>query len=201
MIEAGVLERREIESDSSRLGALFDAHGARLYRLARRLASDRNDAQDLVQETFVRAAGHLSAVPNGAGPEEAWLVRVLVNLARDGWRRGRVRADERRWGIVEQTGGDPERRYLARLEVQRALARLPPRRRAIVVLAELEGMEIGAIGRLLGISAVTVRWHLLRARSELARIISAQETRPNVERPHAPHSERANVRRVEGDRT
>ncbi len=56
-----------------------------------RLAFDPEDARDLVQETILRAARALSSVPQGASHEEAWLVRTLVNLSRDGARRRRVR--------------------------------------------------------------------------------------------------------------
>ena len=47
----------------------------------------------------------------------------------------------------------------------------PPRRRAILVLYELEGTPIGEIARLLGVTPVTVRWHLMRARREMARVL------------------------------
>ena len=56
-----------------RLGALFDAHHDRLYRLARRLAPSADDALDLVQETFLKAARSARAVPAGPAGEEAWL--------------------------------------------------------------------------------------------------------------------------------
>src|SRR5882762_11797096 len=70
-----------------RLAALFDAHEDRLYRLARRLAATADDARDLVQDTFLRAAKSPRSVPVGLAKEEAWLVRVLVNIRRDQWRR------------------------------------------------------------------------------------------------------------------
>jgi DNA-directed RNA polymerase specialized sigma24 family protein len=70
---------------AERLTALFDVHHARLYRLARRLAPSTDDALDLVQETFLRAAQFPKSVPVGATDEEAWLVRVLVNIRRDQW--------------------------------------------------------------------------------------------------------------------
>ena len=68
---------------SDRLGALFDTHHRRLYQLARRLSATADDARDLVQETFLRAAQARRAIPSGRQDEEAWLVRVLVNLCRD----------------------------------------------------------------------------------------------------------------------
>src|SRR4051812_15005786 len=73
-------------SSADRLAAMFDAHYDRLYRLARRLTPNGDDALDLVQETFLRAARAISSVPDPAS-EEAWLVRVLVNIRRDQWRK------------------------------------------------------------------------------------------------------------------
>src|SRR5678815_678025 len=73
-----------------RLSELFSAHHRRLYVLARRLSASADDAKDLVQETFLRATRSSRAIPHGA--EEAWLVRVLVNLCRDRWKQASVHA-------------------------------------------------------------------------------------------------------------
>jgi RNA polymerase sigma-70 factor (ECF subfamily) len=154
------------------LGELFDAHQARLYRLARRLSSDPEEARDLVQETFLRAARSAGRIP--AGRAEAWLVRVLVNLCRDRGRRLGVR--ERSAALLTggpPAAGDPESAAVARATVQAALARLSPRRRAVVVLHELEGTAVGEVARLLGVSRVTVRWHLAAARKDLRQILGA----------------------------
>jgi RNA polymerase sigma factor (sigma-70 family) len=62
---------------------------------------------------------------------------------------------------------------MARAMVQHALDRLAPRRRAILVLYELEGVPVQRIASLLGIAAVTVRWHLSMGRREMARILGA----------------------------
>ena len=102
---AAALPIAGMESREERLGSLFDAHHERLYRLARRMTRNVDDALDLVQETFVRAARVPHAIPYGAAPEEAWLVRVLVNVQRDAWRLApgrrapKVRAEAcRTWG-------------------------------------------------------------------------------------------------------
>ena len=102
-------------------------------------------------------------------------MRVLVNVCRDGWRRKASRA---RWtslhgGAPEQ--GNPEAAFVARTTIWRALQPLPARRRAAIVMYELEGASISDIAILLGVSAVTVRWHLSRGRKELARIIAAYD--------------------------
>jgi len=161
---------------AERLGLLFDLHHQRLYRLARRLSRTPEDARDLVQETFLRAAQAVRTIPAGAPHEEAWLVRVLINICRDGWRRAAVRKRlEPIRAMDDMTQSDYlEAAIVARTTVHRALDRLPPRRRAAIVLYELEGATIPAIAKLLGVAAVTVRWHLSRGRKDLARIIGQE---------------------------
>lgn len=159
-------------AQNERLTALFDAHGDRLYRLARRLASSADEALDLVQEVFLRVASASRPVPHGRSAEEAWLVRVLVNIRRDQWRKETVRRREAAHSnppLAETPS--PETLYVRRMTVWRALEALSPRRRAIVVLHELEAMPASAIASLLGITTITVRWHLARGRRELAKRI------------------------------
>ncbi len=173
---------RPAPEPGARLGTLFDLHHQRLYRLARRLCRSAEDARDLVQETFLRAARHAASVPDGAPHEEAWLVRVMVNLARDRWRQQAVRA--RGVSEIVNRAPDPcdtESSLLARSIIWQALQRLPPRRRAILILYELEGTTIAAIARLLGVTAVTVRWHLSIGRRELAAAVKGTTLRSGTE--------------------
>ncbi len=173
-------------SAGERLAALFDEQHQRLFRLACRLTADREEARDLVQETFLRAARQVEALPAPAAPAmpgEGWLVRTLVNLCRDHRRRGAVRARARLALAAEAGAGagqEPvtagaEAAVIARALVRSALAGLPPRRRAVVVLHEIEELPVREIAALLGIAAVTVRWHLLAARRELARTLLAAD--------------------------
>lgn len=156
-----------------RLATLFDTHYARLYRLARRLSRNQDDALDLVQDTFLRAAGAVSKIPTERSAGEAWLVRVLVNLQHDAWRRSRVRAEHAIRAEAPRTSAHPESALVASATVWAAVAALPPRRRAVVVMHELEGVPVGTIASMLGVSAVTVRWHLFRGRSELSAALGA----------------------------
>jgi RNA polymerase sigma-70 factor, ECF subfamily len=178
-----VIPMAPANNPADRLTILFDTHYSRLYRLARRLVPSSDDALDLVQETFLRAARSSNAVPIGAKNEEAWLVRVLVNIRRDQWRHAAVRHRFTRntnteGSEIAGSGCDPEPAIIARTTVWKALDLLPPRRRAVVVMYELEGMEISSIASLLGVSSITVRWHLSRGRRELARVIKPEVTRP-----------------------
>ena len=155
---------------AERLGRLFDAHHTRLYGLARRMTPSAEEARDAVQDTFLRAARSPQAIPDGMPHEEAWLVRVLINVCRDGWRKQAVRKrNDVRPDPIDR--GSTEAALMAKALVDQALQALAPRRRAILVMYELEGASIPAIAKLLGIRAVTVRWHLSVGRGEMARLI------------------------------
>ena len=157
-----------------RLALLFDTHYDRLYRLARRLSPSADDALDLVQDTFLRVAGSPLAIPGGGSAEEAYLVRVLVNLRKDQWRKEQVRAKHAARSVTPDNSGSSEDSLIAHGDVWRALDALAPRRRAVLVMHELEGVSAAEIATLLGIAAVTVRWHLFRARRELAAAVHAK---------------------------
>jgi RNA polymerase sigma-70 factor (ECF subfamily) len=160
-----------------RLAELFDVHQQRLYRLARRMSRDADTARDLVQETFLRAARKPASIPCGFAREEAWLVRVLVNLCRDRWRQTRTRQRLTTAGadVISNDAVDPESAFIARSVVWRALNSLPPRRRAVLVMSELEGSSIQAIAQMLGVTQATVRWHLSMGRREMAKAITRAE--------------------------
>jgi RNA polymerase sigma-70 factor (ECF subfamily) len=156
------------EAARRRLEALFDDHHRWLWRLALRMTSDPEVAQDLVQETFLRAARHIDRIPRDAGGP--WLGRALVNLCRDRYRRldVRERAEPQQRALVPPEP-DQEAALVARLTVEKAVASLRPRRRAVLVLCELEGREVADVAALLGLRQVTVRWHLMAARRQLRR--------------------------------
>src|SRR5436190_2835261 len=98
------------EDQTARLGVLFDTHHSRLYRLARRMSRSADDARDLIQDTFVRAAQNPGKVPVGQTSEEAWLVRVMINLCRDRWRQqaSRARHDVPAGAVHTLPTADPE---------------------------------------------------------------------------------------------
>jgi RNA polymerase sigma-70 factor (ECF subfamily) len=165
------------EAAADRLATLFDIHHQRLLGLARRLSRDADEARDLVQETFLHAARSPRSIPVGEAAE-AWLVRVLVNIQRDVWRRklAKKRLDpEGEAEAARPVAPDSEASFVAKSTVWRALERLAPRRRAVIVMYELEGVTIPSIARQLGVSAVTVRWHLSMGRRELADVIKRTE--------------------------
>lgn len=105
-------------------------------------------------------------------------MRVLINLRRDQWRKAAVqrRYDEYTAGPHAQSHAESDHgsAAIARATIWRALDMLPPRRRAVVVMHELEGLPISTIASQLGISAITVRWHLSVGRRDLTRVLTSR---------------------------
>jgi RNA polymerase sigma-70 factor (ECF subfamily) len=163
-----------VSNVSERLTQIFDTHEDKLYRLARRLTDCSQDAEDLLQETFLKAAQSIASIPVGSPNEEAWLTRVLVNTRRDQWRRAGVRRQAA--ALLDTSavaaGSDAESALMTKRAIWSALDTLNPRRRAIVVLAEIDGVGVEEIARLLGVAVMTVRWHLSLARRELRRTLA-----------------------------
>ncbi len=165
-----------IESErADRLEELFESHHGRLYALAVRMAVAGDDATDLVQETFLRAVRSRGPIPAGDGAER-WLVQILVNLCRDRYRRRKYRGQRRAELRPVRETRSAEDAVVARDVVHAALAQLPVRRRAVVVLRELEDRDTANIATLLGMSAVTVRWHLSKGRQQLRHLLGGEET-------------------------
>lgn len=159
------------EGDVSALSAVFDRVAPDLLRLARRLVRDRNQAQDLVQETFLTALER----PGTYDPERPlrpWLVGILVHRARDERRRtGRPLDSDR---LAPRAAATPPEAATAsefRDAVMKAVDQLPPKLRAVVQGRLVEERESGELAEELGLSpgALRVRWHrgLRRLRESL----------------------------------
>jgi RNA polymerase sigma-70 factor (ECF subfamily) len=164
----------ETDPGTARLAELFERHHGALWRFALRMTGNPADAEDLVQETFVRAATWRRRLPPLEESARAWLMQTLVNLRRDSIRRGEVRRKQA-GGAGDATGAgplpDPESAANLRERIDAALGGLPARRRAVLVLHELHGFDTRKIALVLGLRAPTVRWHLAAARRHLRRAI------------------------------
>jgi RNA polymerase sigma-70 factor (ECF subfamily) len=161
---------------SHRDGPLTDALKARiieqipgLRRFARYLARDADHADDLVQETLIRALGALPQLDPG-GNLRAWLFTILQNVLRGEWRRRRrspVRHDISLDSAPEpvKSGGQIESTSLA--ELAAAIRKLPPRFREVLMLCGVEGFDYEEAATILGVPVGTVRSRLSRARAML----------------------------------
>jgi RNA polymerase sigma-70 factor (ECF subfamily) len=139
------------------------------------------DAEDLVQEAFVRACGRWPHLRDYDLPE-AWVRRVALNLAASGLRRARRRA-----GLLVRLGPPPDVPALSveAVALTRALRRLPLRGREVLVLHHLVGLSVQEIARDRGVPVGTVTARLSRARVALARLLAAQDEDEQEELGHA----------------
>ncbi len=155
--------RTVIATDVDRmLVELFEREGRSLVRLARLFVDDRNAAEDLVQEAFIRLARSASRIKDEA-KAAAYLRSIVLNLARDHNRRGLVSLrhrlpldDERAQEVDELVLRDDQRQILE------ALRDLPHRQRDCLVLRYYQELGIDDIADTLGISRNSVKTHLQR---------------------------------------
>jgi len=145
------------EREGPRIAELYASHAPRAGRLAYLLTGDRELAEDLAQEAFVRLIGRLSAVRDEAAIA-AYLRRSVVNLVRKHWRklgyeRGYLRSGRVSIGPVTDTLSDLDRRD----ELWRALGTLPYRQRAAIVLRFYEDLSERETARVLGCAVGTVK--------------------------------------------
>lgn len=144
--------------------ALYKAHTPALYALAMRLSGgDQGEAEDLVQETWVRALRALSSF-RGRSALRTWLCGVLVNV-----RRTRIHAD---WRMIEAPNveaiGENGRPDDA-LDLERAITTLPDGARDVFVLHDVYGYTHREIAEMLSIVEGTSKSQLTRARALLRR--------------------------------
>lgn len=132
-----------------------------VYTLAFRICQRREDAQEVLQDTFVKALGSLGQY-RGDAPFWPWLKRVAVSQALMLLRRERIR---RLW-LVPASGEDCTDTDL-NLDLNAALAGLPPTARAVVWLHDVEGCSHQEIARAMGKSASFSKSQLARARARL----------------------------------
>lgn len=152
--------------------ALYRAHTPALYALALRLTgSDQNEAEDLVQETWVRAARKLSTF-RGESALRSWLCGVLINV-----RRERVRTA---WRMVDAPDIEPVSAAPddAAFDLERAIAALPDGARDVFVLHDVYGYAHREIAEMLDVVEGTSKSQLARARALLRAALNLDEARP-----------------------
>jgi RNA polymerase sigma-70 factor (ECF subfamily) len=183
---------------------LYDMYQAHVYRFACALAGDTGDAEDLFQETWLRAVraypADREAKAEGSNAK-AWLFTIAANAHKDLLRKKRVRrlfllertktmtgrtADaDPGWDVPGHALDDGAVQADARRCVRRAVSHLPGRERRVFVLKDIEGFKHEEIGRMLGIPETTVRTLLHRAvkklRKELAEFGPAAQRDPVLE--------------------
>jgi RNA polymerase sigma-70 factor (ECF subfamily) len=156
------------------------AHLDTIWSLARRLRPNRADAEELVQETFLRAFAAFGR--RRGGDARAWLVVICLNVARDAARRSRARPFE----VIDVSPterpapDDPCEKVVRRLQraaIEDALGRLPAEQRLAIELVDIAGLTAQAAADALDCPRGTVLARVHRGRRRLARLLEREEVR------------------------
>jgi RNA polymerase sigma-70 factor (ECF subfamily) len=164
-------EERELVSlarngDERGFAGLVRLHQRRAYIVARSIVMTHEDAEDAVQEGFLRAHQALDRF-DPAQAFGAWLNRIVANAALDLARRRKVRNAEEISESIPATFRDPAESGELRERLEAALAQLPDRARAVIVMHDIEGFTHAEIGEMLSIPGGTARSDLHHARQKL----------------------------------
>lgn len=185
------LVRRAQAGEGEAFGELVRRYQRPVYRLAYRLLMHHADAEDVVQETFVRAYRYLQSF-DPRRSFQRWLYAIAVRECH------RLQRREGRLSVVELDESlpdpawvsSPERVYAHRelgAEIQRALLKLSWHQRTALILSAVEGLPSAEVAEVLGCSATTARIHLFRARKNLRRALHAYLAGPDLARtPNEP---------------
>lgn len=166
-VRAGEVELYEI---------IMRRHNQRLYRVARSIVGDDNEAEDVMQDAYVRAYEHLDQFA-GKAKFATWLTRIAVHEAlRRARQRSRLQqASPGEWegqnmDTLQGTSPDPEQQAQGReLEtlLEAAIEKLPVTYRTVFVLRKIEGLSTAETAECLGVQEETVKTRLFRSRALL----------------------------------
>ena len=161
------LVERAQRGDGEAFGDLYRAHVSRVHALCLRLAGDNEAAGELTQDVFVRA---WEALPSFRGESAfgSWLHRIAMNVFL-GKRRATGRRERRVFSteepaLLERSAGGERGGSGTRLDLEQAIAALPPGARTVFVLHDVEGYQHGEIAKMTGIAEGTSKAQLFRAR-------------------------------------
>lgn len=151
--------------------AFYAATHRTMLRTLTAVTGNAQEAQDCVQEAYVRAATSWKKVRGHDSPE-AWVRRVAMNLAYDGHRRRRVRLLVHRRERPPEPSPGPTG---AAVDVVRAVRMLPRVQQEVVLLHHMLDLPVESVARELGRPVNTVKTQLVRARARLAEILAVDE--------------------------
>ena len=166
------LARRIAAGDEAAFDRLYGDNAGRVYAVCLRMAGDATRARSLTQEAFVRAWQRIGSF-RGDARLSSWLHRIAVNVVLESER------SRRRWhgllvdpdlGVGRSTpGADPG----LRVDLERAIARLPAGARRMLVLRDVEGHSYEEVAELTGVALGTVKSQISRARRLMREMLEA----------------------------
>ena len=168
--------------DTSAFEVLVRNHQQMIHALTFRMTGSVADADDLTQETFIRAYEQIGSY-NGAARFSTWLYRIAVHACLN-WRRDEARRFRAHVNCAEETlagrtdaGISPVENERAQ-QAQAALLRLPAKQRAAIVLTIYDGLNHAEAAKMLRCSETTVSWRVFAARRKLKRWLMANGGKP-----------------------
>jgi len=180
------VERGDLDEARDRFAELVAIHQRRASRIAYQYLRDAAEADEAVQDAFVKVFSHIGTYRE-AWPFEVWFTRILINGCLD---RRKARARRDRWFVgggissthearasVSKRDGDPERQALARerrARVAAAIDRLDGRQRTVFMLCHFGDCTPREVSAMTGLNESTVRVHLFRAARKLRGLLRAK---------------------------
>ncbi|NUO78966.1 sigma-70 family RNA polymerase sigma factor [candidate division KSB1 bacterium] len=161
--------RATLRGDRQAFARLVEKYQRPLYAMLRRLVRQHEDADDLLQECFLRAYQHLKEF-EVSRPFYPWLYRIALNLALSSLRRRKWQQPMASLDLLPSGEEDPDQSIAARefhVALERAIAKLPAEQRTILLLRTREDMSYQELSQTLGIEVGTVMSRLARAREKL----------------------------------
>jgi len=189
-----------LDGNSAMFELLMRRYNERIYRAARSIVRDEQEAEDVMQQAYVNAFTHLRQF-NGSAQFSTWLTRIAINeaLARVR-RRGRYEAFDDDLSNVEpfmssNPAQSPERQAFAgelRGLLEWAIDAMPDGMREVFVLREVEGLSTSEVAECLGVSDDVVKTRLSRGRAMLRRLLMERTgaTAPEAFRFYRPRCDR-----------
>ena len=171
------LVTRSQTGDPAAFEALMRNHQRMIHSLTFRMTGSLADAEDLAQETFIRAYEQIGSF-RGTSKFSTWLYRIAVNTCLN-WRQSETRRFNLNKNCAEeifahnQNGESSPASTQSRQQVQEALLKLPAKQRAAIVLTIYDGLNHAEAAQVLGCSETTVSWRVFAARRKLKRWLTA----------------------------
>lgn len=168
--------------DVAAFETLYEQHGTRMKSIARNLLGHETDAEDAVQETFLKVYRGAASF-RGSAALSTWIYRILVNTCYDMLRRRRRRAEDALEpapspeGLTDRAEGPalpaPSGDHPLRLAIEQSLTKLAPRQRTVFLLSAVEGFSHREIAEVLDVSEGASRTLLFEAKRRLQELLWA----------------------------
>ncbi len=182
-ISAGTLARLKSRKVAA-LTEVYEAYGARIYSICRRLAGNAPDADDITQEVLLRILEQAGSYA-GKARFSTWVFRLTINLARNHLKAAQLHQGGSLLTFPREAGPEDAAPGPTEIAIRREesaqldslLQALPMDQRSVLILRELEGMSYAEIGEVLGLPMGTVTSRICRGRRSLADLMTHGDPR------------------------